>query len=64
MEVWALLDRVRLARSQEVRRRRRARGLPVMSFLYLRLNSCKGGRFSRQAVAGCTPLILDHCLRG
>ena len=29
----------RLARSQEVRRRRRARGLGEMSFLYLRLNS-------------------------
>mmetsp|Transcript_22411 Transcript_22411/g.42738 ORF Transcript_22411/g.42738 Transcript_22411/m.42738 type:complete len:337 (-) Transcript_22411:604-1614(-) len=38
-EVWAVEDRVRLARSQEVRRRRRARLLPVMSFLCLRLNS-------------------------
>lgn len=51
MEVWALLDRVRFARSQEVRRRRRARGLPVMSFLYLRLNSCREGGFSRQKLA-------------
>ena len=51
MEVWALLDRVRFARSQEVRRRRRARGLPVMSFLYLRLNSCRGGG-NQQAMRG------------
>jgi len=40
MEVCALLDSVRLARSHEVRRRRRARGLSEMSFLFLRLNSC------------------------
>mmetsp|Transcript_12926 Transcript_12926/g.31187 ORF Transcript_12926/g.31187 Transcript_12926/m.31187 type:complete len:255 (-) Transcript_12926:183-947(-) len=40
MEVWAVEDSVRLARSHEVRRRRSARGLPMMSFLCLRLNSC------------------------
>ena len=33
MEVWAEEDRVRLARSQAVRRRRRARALEVRSFL-------------------------------
>mmetsp|Transcript_25198 Transcript_25198/g.64897 ORF Transcript_25198/g.64897 Transcript_25198/m.64897 type:complete len:212 (+) Transcript_25198:1225-1860(+) len=38
--VCALADRVRFARSHAVRRRRMARGLPVISFLYLRLNSC------------------------
>mmetsp|Transcript_26026 Transcript_26026/g.65035 ORF Transcript_26026/g.65035 Transcript_26026/m.65035 type:complete len:322 (-) Transcript_26026:79-1044(-) len=39
MEVWVEEDRVRLARSQAVRRRRRERALGVMSFLNLRLNS-------------------------
>mmetsp|Transcript_7322 Transcript_7322/g.30476 ORF Transcript_7322/g.30476 Transcript_7322/m.30476 type:complete len:294 (+) Transcript_7322:1093-1974(+) len=40
MDVCAVDESVRLARSQAVRRRRSARGLPVMSFLFLRLNSC------------------------
>mmetsp|Transcript_6886 Transcript_6886/g.12362 ORF Transcript_6886/g.12362 Transcript_6886/m.12362 type:complete len:202 (-) Transcript_6886:886-1491(-) len=35
------LDSVRLARSHAVRRRRRARGLPLMSFFVRRLNSCE-----------------------
>jgi len=39
IEVWVDEERVRLARSQAVRRRRIERGLPVMSFLFLRLNS-------------------------
>ena len=33
-------ESVRFARSQAVRNRRSARALPVMSFLFLRLNSC------------------------
>ena len=35
-------ESVRFARSHAVRSRRSARGLPLMSFLYLRLNSCAG----------------------
>ena len=41
MLVWAPEDRVRFARSQAVLSLRQARGLPLMSFLYLRLNSCR-----------------------
>ena len=40
MEVCALEDSVRFARSHDVRSRRSERGLPLMSFLYFRLNSC------------------------
>ncbi len=40
MVVWAEALRVRFARSQAVLRRRTALGLPEMSFLFLRLNSC------------------------
>merc|ERR1719261_1290186 len=40
IEVWVDEESVRLARSQAVRRRRIERALPVMSFLFLRLNSC------------------------
>mmetsp|Transcript_17589 Transcript_17589/g.57601 ORF Transcript_17589/g.57601 Transcript_17589/m.57601 type:complete len:215 (-) Transcript_17589:548-1192(-) len=40
MEVWVDDERVRLARSHAVRRRRIDRGLPERSFLCLRLNSC------------------------
>jgi hypothetical protein len=39
IEVWVDDERVRLARSHAVRRRRIARGLPEMSFL-----CCRGGR--------------------
>ena len=39
IEVWVDEERVRFARSQAVRRRRMARGLPVMSFL-----CCASGR--------------------
>mmetsp|Transcript_13527 Transcript_13527/g.28796 ORF Transcript_13527/g.28796 Transcript_13527/m.28796 type:complete len:231 (-) Transcript_13527:533-1225(-) len=51
-EVWAVEDRVRLARSQAVLRRRRERLLPVMSFLCLRLNSwtkCSTRRLSKSS---------------
>ena len=41
MVVCAEADRVRFARSQAVLKRRTALGLPEMSFLDLRLNSCK-----------------------
>ena len=40
MVVCAEADRVRFARSQAVLKRRTALGLPEMSFLLLRLNSC------------------------
>ena len=41
MVVCAEALRVRFARSQAVLRRRTALGLPEMSFLFLRLNSCR-----------------------
>ena len=59
MEVWALLDRVRFARSQDVRSRRRARGLPVMSFLYLRLNSCRQGKLSKEMWLSGSQWVID-----
>lgn len=40
MDAWVDEDSVRLARSQEVRRRRRARGLELISLRCFRLNSC------------------------
>ena len=40
MVVCAEADKVRFARSQAVLKRRTALGLPEMSFLVLRLNSC------------------------
>ena len=39
MDAWEDEERVLLARSHAVLRRLRARGLPVMSFLYFLLNS-------------------------
>ena len=63
MLVCAADDRVRFARSQAVRRRRRARGLSLMSFLFLRLNSCRGrgGREGRQQ-QGRVRAELPQCL--
>ena len=48
--VWAEVDRVRFARSAAVRSRRSARALVVMSFLYLRLNSCKHEHRSQHTI--------------
>ena len=41
MLVWEEADNVLLARSHDVLSRRSALGLPVMSFLYFLLNSCR-----------------------
>ena len=43
IEVWVDEERVRFARSQAVRRRRMARGLPVMSFLCCESGKRRGG---------------------
>jgi hypothetical protein len=50
---------VRLARSQAVRRRRRARGLSLMSFLFLRLNSCEG-HSRREGTVDSQHLLADQ----
>ena len=56
MDVCAVEDKVRLARSQADRRRRSAFALPVMSFLFLRLNSamkCCNKRASKSSPPKC-----------
>ena len=62
MVVCAALDSVRLARSQAVRRRRSARGLSEMSFLFLRLNSCGAKVAGREGFQGGLSVCWRHQL--
>ena len=71
MVVCAEALRVRFARSQAVLRRRTALGLPEMSFLFLRLNSCskaynvlsaEGGRSDVDKRTCCCWSVVDTIL--